>query len=302
MKSMKTSIKSLILIGACITLVIACKKDSNSGTTTSNDDAANLSASATTADNSYSDVFNVALQASSDHSVQLESVHTAYNSGIQMDNANATTSTHTASICATVTIDTTVNTTWPKTVTLDFGTTGCTGIDGVTRKGVVTLVFTGRLLTPGSTVTATFANYYVNGYKLEGTYTIHNNTSAGGVSFTTTSTGGKITFPDASFYTYSGTKTVSQSAGASTPLDFTDDEYTVTGNHSVASSTGKTLVSTVESAHPLLVKLTCRHIVSGIVDFTYDSLVDGTLDYGTGTCDDQAVITIGTKTKTITLP
>jgi hypothetical protein len=50
---------------------------------------------------------------------------------------------------------------------------------------------------------------------------------------------------------------------------------------------------------------TCKHIVSGIISFHYtkaNNSVDGSIDYGTGTCDNLAVIKIGSYTKTVTLP
>jgi hypothetical protein len=298
---MKTTKAILIVFTSsalsAILLFTACKKDSNSGPSTNETDAASLSASSSTADNQYNDVLNTALQTGVDGSTTA----TGYSPGLAYATGREVSGGNGFAPCAVINVSPADTFSYPKTVSIDFGT-GCTDTYGITRKGKVTYVFSGRILAPGTTVSATFDGYAVNGYQLAGTYSITNNATGNGVSFVTQVTGGQITFPDATAYSYAGTRTVTQTAGTGT-LTLLDNEYSIAGSHSFSSSTGKSLVDSITS--PLIWKLTCPHIVSGVIGFTYTyngTSVDGTFDYGSGTCDDQATIKAGALTKTVTLP
>jgi len=201
--------------------------------------------------------------------------------------------------CTILTITPNDVNTYPKTVKLDFGS-GCTSWYGVTRSGIITYTFSGKFKNPGTTVTAEYTNFKVNGYKLEGSYSITNNTSlANGVLFNSSVTNGKVTYPDGiTWYTYSGTKTVKQTAGIGS-LNYNDYVFAVTGAHSYASSAGKTLTDSITT--PLVKQATCKNIVSGVVAFTYNGSITGTLDYGNGACDSLATLTIKGVTKNIGL-
>jgi len=190
--------------------------------------------------------------------------------------------------------------TFPVTLTVDFGS-GCTSVDGISRSGSITYIFSGRLSTPGTTVSATFNNYVVNGYHLGGTYSIQNNSTTS-FSLKTTVTDGTITYPTDSSYSFSGTKTATMVSGNIT--DPSTLVFNITGNYTVTNTnTGESLSAATTTA--LERKETCLHVDKGIVGFTYTKgnlSAKGTLDYGDGTCDDSALITIGAFTKTITLP
>ncbi len=276
----------------------ACKKDSNSGSSAAQEtDAVTMSTSSATADDQYNDVLNVALQVGSGSNTTISSYTVQTSTGSHKELAGPGGATPCAVISTTIT-DTT---TYPVTISIDFGA-GCTGSDGVVRKGKVTYLFSGRIYTPGATVSATFDSYSVNGYQLAGTYSIANNSTGSGISFITKVVSGKITFPDASYYSYAGTKTVTQSGGIGT-LTVLDDSYSITGSHNFSSSAGKSLIDSITT--PLLWQTTCRHIGSGVIGFTYSDgaiTLNGTLDYGSGTCDDQAAIKVGATTKTVDLP
>jgi len=60
---------------------------------------------------------------------------------------------------------------YPRTVVVDFGS-GCTGPNGVTRSGIISLVITGDILaTEGATWTATFEDFAVGNRVVNGTKT-----------------------------------------------------------------------------------------------------------------------------------
>jgi hypothetical protein len=305
MKINKTMVKAGIVASISMAVIVtACSKSSSSGSSTSagSNDAATLSTSSETADNAYNDAFSVVMQ-TGNHSSNGGITVASVNGNISND---GTGSSSILGSCATITVSPADSTTFPKTITVDFGT-GCTSLLGFTRKGSITYTLSGHLLYPGTTVSATFNGYSVNGYQIGGTYSITNNSTQTGLNFTTAVTGGQIIFPDSlsSTYTYSGTKTVVQTQGFGTPT-LLDDVYNITGKHSFASSaSGKSLVDSIGASAPLVVEGSCQHIVSGIINFVYtdgSTSLAGTFDYGSGTCDNKATIKIGAFTKNVTLP
>jgi hypothetical protein len=280
-------------------ILTACNKSSSSSSsTTANDnDAVAMSTSAATADNQYNDVLNVGLQVGAGGSTTISQFGGVLRHGkpTEMDGGPGGTG------CAVVSAIITDTTVFPITVSIDFGA-GCTGIDGITRAGTISYVFSGPIFLPGSTASVTFSGYSVNGYQLAGMYSITNTSTGGAISFVTSVVSGKVTFPDASFYTYSGMKTVTQTAGIGT-LTPLDDSYSITGVHLFGNSAGASLADSITT--PLVWPVTCNHIVSGIISFTYMDApltLKGTLDYGTGTCDSTATITVGAVTKVVGLP
>ncbi len=285
-----------ILAFSALLFTTACKKDI---TKPSQDAAAaSLSDSATVADNAYNDVLVNAFFGYTDEMVTGESGK-LHNGGAAINSSNQV---NTASFlsCATYTLVTASGGGFPKTLTLDFGVDGCSGsVDGVMRKGKIIYIFTGSLLIPGTTVSATFDHYYVNGYGLQGSCSITNNSTLNGWNFSTQVNNGIFTFPDLTNFHYSGNKTVQMTAGSATPLNFLDDVYSITGNSHFSASDGTSLVSTVST--PLVKAFTCKYVSSGVISFDYNQALKGTIDFGDGTCDQAATLVVGNITRQITL-
>jgi hypothetical protein len=272
----------------------SCKKDSSANSNDSN--AGSLSDSSTAADNMYYDVMNNAFVGFSDNST-VWSASTAHTSRTGTNSVEAL-STGPLS-CAIYTLDDTIPGSYPKTLTLDFGS-GCTSADGILRKGKLTYVFSAPILVPGATASVTFNQYVVNNYGLQGTYSITNNSSdVNGISFTTQVTNGIITYPNATNYHYSHNKTYTMTAGSTTPFDITDDVYSISGNSSFSTTGGASLV--FNATTPLVKAVSCHNVSSGVVTFVYNQAVTGTIDFGNGTCDDLATVTVGSYHNTIIL-
>ena len=196
--------------------------------------------------------------------------------------------------CATVTVTPLVG--FPKTIVIDFGTS-CS-YNGVTRSGKINIVITDSVRKPGSQATMTFDNYYVNLYKVEGQIVWTNTSTVNTRSWTRVTTNGKITAPDGRYWLHSGTKNVTQTAGVGTPT-ILDDVFSITGNHTVTNSAGRTRTGTVLTA--LQKKTACANIDQGTLK------VEGPnhyaiIDFGNGTCDNLATISIdGRAPRTIVL-
>jgi hypothetical protein len=289
---MKATTVTFVMVS--ILMMNACKKDSHTTSGTDNTNASTLSANGATSDNAYDDAFNIALQSGS--ASNLNNIMLRQGRTTTLSNGTTTNGIN-GYYCATITNIS--GTSFPVTFTVDFGS-GCTSQDNVTRSGSITYTFSGKLSTPGTVISATFNNYVVNGYKLGGTYSITNSSTGLALSLTTAVSDGSIVYPNDSSYTFSGSKTVAFVSGDTS--DISTFVFHVTGGYSISNSSGATLAATITT--PLIRKLSCPFIVSGITTFAYTSpalSVNGTLNYGTGDCDDNAVVTIGTFTKTIIL-
>lgn len=196
--------------------------------------------------------------------------------------------------CATVTV--TPLSGFPKTIVIDFGTV-CT-YNGITRSGKINIVITDSVRKPGSQATMTFDNYFVNFYKVEGNIVWTNTSTPGTRSWTRVTSNGKITAPNGNYWLHSGTKNVTQTAGVATPT-WTDDVFSITGNHTVTNSAGRIRTGTILEA--LQKKTACANIDKGKLK------VEGPnhyaiIDFGDGTCDNLATISIdGRPPRTIIL-
>jgi hypothetical protein len=189
---------------------------------------------------------------------------------------------------------------FPKTITINFGT-GCTGRDGRTRRGKIITTYTGRMVAPGSQATTTFDGFYVDSTKVEGTHTVKNNSSNAVRIFTRTIANGKLSKPNGNYIQWNATHTNTQTAGLGTPNFPLDDEFDITGNADGQNKRGVKLLNwTRQITNPLHKKFTCRWFSNGTVNITRNAKA-GVLDYGNGTCDNQATMTINGVVKTITL-
>ena len=128
--------------------------------------------------------------------------------------------------CATITV-TPNDSTYPKTIVIDFGDS-CVGRDGKLRSGAIILHLTGPIRRPGSVLTITFRNFYLNRVHLEGTKIISNLSEPPVHKWTVQVVGGKVTFPGGRGFSYDALKYKKQRSGMDTRF-VRDDVYTIEG-------------------------------------------------------------------------
>ncbi|MEI7594947.1 MAG: hypothetical protein WCK02_04305 [Bacteroidota bacterium] len=202
--------------------------------------------------------------------------------------------------CALVTILPADTGTYPKTLTIDFGT-GCTDGKAVTRKGKIIAVFSGKYRTPGTLITISLVDYQRDDKKITGTKTISNDgfNGNGNLEFTIKVTNAAI-ITDEGTITWTSTRKREWIAGYTTPWPtLLDDEYLVTGTASGTSAKGKNF--TINITEALKVNLDCKWITSGKIEIKPDGIDPRILDFGAGDCDDNATLTIKNKTYDIRL-
>ncbi|REG90837.1 hypothetical protein [Flavobacterium aquicola] len=188
--------------------------------------------------------------------------------------------------CAVITTESGSN--FPKIYTVDFGD-GCT-TNGITRKGKLKITFSNIITETGSTMLIERENYYVNGNKVEGKIEYKNTTvSSNTPQWTRTVTNGIFTDSKGEVYFNSGTHTVKQTAGVSTPLVLQDNTYEmIDGNHTVSKQNGGQITLTI--LETLVKNYSCDYVSKGKIKVE-STLLSGTIDYGNGDCDKDATYT-----------
>lgn len=201
--------------------------------------------------------------------------------------------------CATITHDTTVS---PRKLTIDFGTTNCLCNDNKYRRGKILVSYTGRYRSPGTVITITFDNYFVNDNQVTNnstkTITNNNRNTSNNLYYTIQVTATVLKVNSGGTISWTSTRTREWVAGESTPA-WNDDEYKITGYATGTGSNGYPFTVTITK--PLYIKLNCRYIVEGTLDLLPTGKLKRTLDYGNGTCDDKATVTINGKVFNISL-
>ncbi|TAF68857.1 MAG: hypothetical protein EAZ58_07985 [Flavobacterium sp.] len=190
--------------------------------------------------------------------------------------------------CATITVDNLTTNVFPKVIMIDFGT-GCT-TNNITRKGKLKITLSGLVSTPKATMKIERENYYVNGLKVEGTIVYVNETVTPNVpQWSRTVTNGKLTNIEGIVFLNAGTHTIKQIEGVGTPLILSDNTYEMTqGNHTVSKENGPSLTLTV--AESLIKKYNCDYVSKGKLTVK-GTLLNGTIDYGNGDCDNKFTYT-----------
>lgn len=213
--------------------------------------------------------------------------------------------------CFTVTIEHPNGTPFPVRITIDFGSTGCTGPDGHVRRGKVITEYTARLIVPGAIAVTTFDGFYFDDIKVEGTHKITNISSANTTpltrKFKVEVIDGKLTKLNGNYIKWNSTKFITQVEGLATPTPL-DDIFKIEGSAHGQALRGNLLVAWESTiTEPLIKRFTCRWIVKGRirtvrVNTNTNSQWVAILDFGSGICDNQATLTINGVTHQITLP
>ena len=204
------------------------------------------------------------------------------------------------------------NAAFPVKIIFDFGANGCVGRDGHLRKGKIFTVYTARLITPGASATTTFEGFYFDSTKVEGTHKITNTspsvtTQPATRQFKADVIDGKLTKPSGNFIEWNSHKTITQTEGIGSTLPL-DDIFRVEGSARGKVKRGNLIVIWESNiTEPLIKKFSCRWISKGKVrtvraSTSANSPWVAVLDFGGGTCDNQATITINGILHQITLP
>jgi hypothetical protein len=270
---MKASIlqkAALVLSIGAITLSSGCMKALKESTVSAEDHAL--------AEGTYNDV----------HQITNEAANGSVSSFKTDEDAS------TLSACATITHDSTSS---PRHLTIDFGAVNCLCLDGRYRRGKILVSYTGHYRDAGSVHDISFDNYYVNDNKVSGTKTVTNmGLNSAGHSYFSIHVDGTIEKADGRTVTWVSDRQREWLAGESTSTKL-DDVYLITGSASGTTADGDHFTANITV--PLRKALACRWIESGSIEFTPGSKPTRTIDFGTGSCDDEATISARGRSKII---
>lgn len=180
----------------------------------------------------------------------------------------------------------------PVTFEIDYGTTtGCLAFDSLSTKyGKIRITTAKRWSAYNNPVTIDLLNYKINTVNYSAQIII---TRLDSVTVTTQINNGNCTNGTWNI-DYTGTKTIKQIAGFSTKNNEADDVISITGSSSGKNREGRNFTTNITSA--LIKKSTCKFMTSGTVDVTPDGFKTRTVDFGNGSCDDDATFTVNGQT------
>ncbi len=195
--------------------------------------------------------------------------------------------------CVTVIINTENEVTF---VTLDFGL-GCELPNGNIVSGKIHFTYS-PIQSGTRTINYTFEDFIINEKSIQGGGTIFRERyNASGNPQSTFHNNILITFPDGVTAALNGVRVREWISGVGSGT-WWDNVFLVTGNWSTELSNGFSRSALVIEA--LRREATCHFFVSGVVEVTRNG-VTGYLDYGDGTCDNIAILTVNGEEHTIIL-
>jgi len=290
-------------------LFFSCKKETSQGGTAAQEEQASMVSSES--DGEAEIIFNGLFDDAMGVSDEVGMAGTGVFGRTSSTNTNIGVDAQRVTACYTVTVTHPSNTPFPVRAVVDFGTTGCAGIDGHVRKGKIISEYTNRLIVPGAIATTTFDGFYIDSIKVEGTHKITNGTNPLSTQlsrqFTIDVTNARLTRLNGNYTEWSSHKIITQTEGILTPDYPRDDVFKIEGSSHGKVKKGSLLVAW-ESAigEPLMKKFFCPWIVKGTIktariNSSTNSAWVALLDFGTGDCDRKATITINGVKYNITL-
>jgi hypothetical protein len=209
--------------------------------------------------------------------------------------------THTTGIgaCCTVGTDTVSN---PHTLVIRFGSSDCVCLDGRSRKGTIIVSYNGEYSDPGQIHTITFDNYYVNDNQLTGSITTTrvDTTIAGNWYYKVASHDSMNISQDplnSQYVVWAGSFVRKWVQGYTTG-DRGDDIFSISGEGLLTRPDGNAFSFNI--ATPMQIAMGCNFCESGVVNVNgYQG--SRVLNYGAGTCDANAQLTIGVHIYELTL-
>ena len=261
MKRSKSALMSLVLlVFISLYFITGCKKDNNSKPEYQS------AADNTEADISFNDVLTVTDQVIKNEGTEKSGKGKWY--------------------CATITREK-INDYYR--ITVDFGATNTTCFNNIARRGKIMLTYKGNYFIQGFTDTISFDNFYLNNRHIEGKHIV---TNIGNLTWAVSVKDMKVTRPDGYFHTWNSERQRQLLQDTSSAWD--TFVYKVTGSVSGVNING--LSYTADIKDPLIKALGCWWIASGSIEFNAEGKPTVTINYGDGTCDNKATVTVNGKT------
>ncbi|HOY37942.1 MAG: hypothetical protein KBB11_01580 [Bacteroidales bacterium] len=180
--------------------------------------------------------------------------------------------------------------TWPKTITVDWGSENYLCQDNRYRRGKIIIMASDYYRNENSVLTINFDNFYQNNHKVEGNETVTNTgrNTDGFIVHTVVVSNGKITTPENKYIYFTQNSERTWIEGESTITEPCDDVYLIAGCQTGISSDSIHYEINVEESLNALV--CCKWFRSGLLHVTIEDLPLIEIDYGETDCNNQAVV------------
>lgn len=178
---------------------------------------------------------------------------------------------------------------YPRTITIDYGTEGCEGLNGRIRKGVIEVTLSDTMINAGAVRTVTFVGFSVDDVQIAGSKSLtHNGLNAEGQrTFTREVSDMSLTFPNGEVIEWEAVQQLTLVEGTGTPQRI-DDVMQIEGGSSGVNRNGNPFTSQITT--PLIKPFTCPWVVSGVREVTVNDHT-WSLNYGDGDCNKFAEMT-----------
>ncbi len=187
---------------------------------------------------------------------------------------------------------------FPKTITIDYGTVGIEGKRGNILKGKIIVVVSNRMNVSGSSRTYSYENFSVNDNVVKGVKTVTYNGDTTGNRSWTVVVNDTVIRVDGKTVISNATRIRTRLSDNGTPNLYYDDKYSIEGSATGVNANGKAYSMSITK--PLIIDGVWPVYVEGTMTVTNDKRTVIT-DYGDGTRDMKATVTVNGVTKTINL-
>ncbi|NKI30366.1 hypothetical protein [Croceivirga thetidis] len=186
--------------------------------------------------------------------------------------------------CVTIT---TVVTETSKEKTIDFGE-GCELRNGNILSGILKMSYALDMEAVSKTIMVELENFSLNDVALEGSKSVVRvRSNENGNPQSTATRNYSATWPDGESASITGTRTREWIEGFGTGF-WGDNVFEITGSGTYINKAGNTFSKEITT--PLRREMSCRFIVSGVVDISRNDAT-ASLDFGDGSCDAKGLLT-----------
>jgi hypothetical protein len=190
-----------------------------------------------------------------------------------------------------VTLDEPSSEAFPKVITIDFGTNGFVGKRLNVLKGKIIVTITSR-----QSRTYTFDNFFVNGNQVKGV----KSESFNGSDTWTYSDRDTVVLVDGRTVIRNTNRVHKLLDYNNTPFVFSDDTYAITGDIEGVNPDGKSYTMKTDDAEPIIVYTGYNYFIKGKL-YVASEGKSAVIDFGDGTHDSLATVTMDGQTKEIDL-
>lgn len=187
---------------------------------------------------------------------------------------------------------------FPKTITLDYGTTGIKDKRDNVLKGKIIIVVSNKMTVAGSTRSYSFVDFSVNDNKIKGSKLVTFNGETEGKPSWSVVVKDTVVKVDGKSVIVNSTRTRTLIDNNATPKVYFDDSFSITGSATGVNAKGVAYTMTIEK--PLITVGAWPVFVAGTTLITSEKRTV-LIDYGDGTKDFKATATVNGVTKEFNL-